>query len=84
MRKGSDRRGLTLIELIVVLVILTILIGVLLPAFQAAREASRRTQCRIISGSWASPATITTTCSRCSRWVLSLTHNSKRSSHPGK
>jgi prepilin-type N-terminal cleavage/methylation domain-containing protein/prepilin-type processing-associated H-X9-DG protein len=45
MRKGSERGGFTLIELIVVLVILTILIGVLLPAFQAAREVSRRTQC---------------------------------------
>jgi prepilin-type N-terminal cleavage/methylation domain-containing protein/prepilin-type processing-associated H-X9-DG protein len=38
-------RGFTLIELLVVIAIVAILIALLLPAVQAAREASRRTQC---------------------------------------
>jgi prepilin-type N-terminal cleavage/methylation domain-containing protein/prepilin-type processing-associated H-X9-DG protein len=44
--KGSQRRGFTLIELMVTTAILAILIGFLLPAFLAAREKARRTQCR--------------------------------------
>jgi len=38
-------RGFTLIELLVVIAIIAVLIALLLPAVQAAREASRRTQC---------------------------------------
>lgn len=42
---APGRRGYTLVELLVVISIIVALVGILMPAFQVARESSRRTQC---------------------------------------
>lgn len=41
----SRRRGVTLVEILVVVALIGVLVGILLPSLQAARETVRRTSC---------------------------------------
>lgn len=43
--KQDEKKGFTLIEMLVVLMIISLLVGLLLPAVQSARESSRRLVC---------------------------------------
>src|SRR5438270_13652693 len=43
---ARSRRGISLLELCVVIAVIGLLVALLLPAVQAARESGRRTQCQ--------------------------------------
>ena len=44
-RRAGNRRGISLVELLVVVAVIAALVALLLPAVQGAREAARRTVC---------------------------------------
>jgi prepilin-type processing-associated H-X9-DG protein len=43
---ANRRRGITLVEVIVVIIIVALFLGLLIPSILGAREAARRTQCK--------------------------------------
>ena len=43
--RPAHRRGITLIEVLVVVVVIGLLVAIILPAVQAGREAARRATC---------------------------------------
>lgn len=46
LKTRFTKRGVTIVEMIVVFVIIATMLGLLLPALQFARDAARRTQCQ--------------------------------------
>lgn len=42
---SDERRGFTLIEILVIVLVIAVLVGLLVPAVQSARESARRLQC---------------------------------------